>query len=153
MEAHEELRGFNGDRPIVVSLVTCDSVAVGVGTNKLTLIGLFDSVFMMQSPVVLPGAIVATLSGVVEPIDLRFEIVAYPNDQPLGVRQLIGRSHIDPPAVGTVATTFVSGALVFPATEPGRCDIRLYGNGELMLSRPIYLNRPPGATPEGQPQV
>jgi hypothetical protein len=93
----------------------------------------------------MPGAIVAIIAGVREPIDIEFVTVGYPAEKPLGVRQLIGTAAVPVPTIGTTATTFVQGVLLFPVTEPSTAEVRIYGNGELLGSRPVIILPPPVA--------
>jgi hypothetical protein len=138
MEAHPELEGFHGDRPVVYGIVLCDSIAVEQPSQKAVLIGVFENVNAATYPVVINAVVVAMLAGVREPIDCRVEAVGYSAENPLGVRQPIGTAHVEPTATG-MSTIYIAGAIVFPVTGPGTADIRVYGNGELLGSRPISI--------------
>ena len=139
MSAGTELSGFHGDRPVVTALVLCDAVAVIPGSNKLVLIGLFDVVNAFSFPPQVNGAAVATLIGVNEPIDCRFEAIGYTQEKPLGSRQVIGTFHVEPPDNRFPVNAMVQGLIAFPVTEAGMAEVRLYGNGELLASRPIFV--------------
>lgn len=149
MQGASELRGFHTDRPTLIALLLADSVAIGPN-NKPSFQGVFDHVTALGYPVSVNAAIIAGFAGVLEPIDLRIETVGYPKDQPLGVRQLVGTARIEvPPAgLGTVAGAFVSGIVLFPVTEPGMAEVRVYGNGELLGMRPVMIigGQIPGAS-------
>ena len=143
--------GFHGDPPIAVSLVICDSVAIGIGTNKLTLQGLFDNVFAGSYPVAVAGAVLLSLQGVIEPVELRFYAVAYHDGFPLGEHQLIGVSTVEPQPDGRTISAFIAGTIIFPAKRAGRADILVRGNGVYLAHRRVDILDVP--QPPGAPQV
>lgn len=132
--------GFPSDPPVCVALLLCQAVSIGFGTQQPSYQSQLDVVATTGYPVVLGGSIVASFSGVREPFTCEFYTVAYPNNQPLGVRQLVGQIEVQvPQPPGLVATVFVSGLITFAATEAGRADIRVYGNGVMLGMRPVGI--------------
>lgn len=132
--------GFPSDPPVCVSLILCQTVSLAFGTQQITYQGQMDVLETSGFPVVAAGCIAAAFSGVLAPFTCDFFTVAYPNDQPLGVRQLVGKLEVpvpQPPSL--IATVFVSGVVTFAATGPGRADIRVEGNGVMLGMRPVVI--------------
>ena len=143
MQPTGELQGFHGDPPVVVDVLVCDSIAIGPN-GKITVQGVFDAVFANGYPTAVPGTILARIADVREPIDIRFETVAYPKGDPLGIRTLVGKAHIEPLSSDQViANVQVTGVIAFPALEAGNCDVRVYCNGAMLGSTPIRIADPP----------
>lgn len=147
MSSNEPSQGFRSGRPSVVGFLLCDSVALGIGSNKPVVVGLFDSLYAMAYPVVAPGAVVIILADVRELVECRVETVGYSDDSPLGARQLVGTVSMTPPAIGTVATGVISGMIVIAAAGPGTADLLLYGNNILLTSRPLQITSAPNIMP------
>jgi hypothetical protein len=120
---------------------------IRLNNGKAIFSGVFDFLTAATFPVIVPGAIVTMLAGVKEVFDLEFVTVGYPQGNPLGVRQLIGKAHVQPPPIGTVGTAFIQGVLVFPVTAPSTAEVRIYGNGQLLGMRPVTIVSPPPQQP------
>lgn len=142
MQPPVELQGFRTDPPVVVALLLCDAIAIGPN-DKITVQGVFDILFTAGYPPAVQGAIYARIAGVREPIDCRFETVAYPNGNVLGVRTIVGTAHVEVPNTPhAVANVHVSGIIPFPAQEAGVVDLRVYCNGVLLGSSPYQIANP-----------
>ena len=146
MQESEEVFEFTQDPPFLVALVMCDAVALTFVANRLSLLGLFDVVVATQFPMPVIGSLVAIFSGVRERFQCTFEAVGYTNENPLGVRQEVGKAIVEVPQLGSIATVFVSGTIIFPIARVGTADLRVSGNGTMLGSRPVTIIQAPGAS-------
>jgi len=146
---------FTQDPPRCVALILCDAVSRNFGSERVSVLGLFDYVIATHYPMPVGASAVAIFSGVVESFECTFETVGY-DVNPLGIRQEVGKATVNPVHVGTIATVFVTGTILFPVAGPSTADLRVYGNSILLGSRPVTIIAapqppgPPGAvTPPG----
>jgi len=146
---HPELRGFRGDRPVITLLGVCDSFSAQLGGGgRPSLLSLIDVIFATQSPVMIAGTVVAAIAGIREPVDCRFESVAYTAAQPLGVTHVIGNAHVEPPQVDVTMYAYVTGTIAFAVESiPSKGELRIYCNGERLQSKPILIMPPPTVGP------
>jgi hypothetical protein len=125
--------------PRLVGFVVCEGVAIAVGTGRPTLIGLFDVIVGSPYPANLDGAIVAVFSDVREPFDCKFQAVGFTSNKSFGPRITIATVRVEPPDIGSQAVAYVSGAIPLPLTGPGTAELLVYGNDQLMDTRPITV--------------
>lgn len=129
-------QGFQGDPPLVIALVTCDSVTQSVGQDrKVTLVGLFDVLSSVRFPAALNMAIFVLLADVLEVCNLRSDIIQVSVPETVSV---FGTSRVEPPENRRLVEVAITGGAIFPA--PGRYEIRLYGNGTFLAHKPLYVD-------------
>ena len=124
---------MNMTKPTPIALVVCDNIYRESG-GKAALVGLFNSICAKSFPVVVARMCVyASVTGLRPNARLRLEIAH--SESGAVVAKLEG-----PPPDGYDPTTicdlnFELNGIAFP--EPGRYDIRFWGNDHLLLQRPF----------------
>ncbi|HEX9420024.1 MAG TPA: hypothetical protein VGA81_13305 [Methylomirabilota bacterium] len=106
-------------------MLLCDQAIREGGTNKVTLVGIFDRIWNTQFPFqwTRPTAIYARVTDAEGEYDIRLELVRLDDEQTIG--RFEGRA--------TLAGRMESSELIFPIDtlafeRPGRYEFRLFAN-------------------------
>ena len=132
--------GFTIDPPVVTALVTCDNFTQSLIDGKVSFVGLLDDISVLQFPVLLPVTAIAVLAGVREQVDLQFYISQMNADMTETTSTFGAVSVVMPPPPPLIMNNvIVHAAHAFP--NPGRYDLKAYGNGTFLAFKPIILRQ------------
>jgi len=120
----------NSPVPTVLAMLLCDQVIVDAGTNKKSLIGVFDNLNSVGFPSQTRIAIYAKLTDAEGKYDFRVRIVHLKDETLLGEFEIKGAAFAD--QLRPAELIIDLPALVFP--EAGKYEFQLYAN-EIYLSR------------------
>lgn len=128
--------------PSVVAMLVCDQIITEMGTNKKSLIGVFDNYFSPSFPFVVPRiAIYVKLADAGGEYLFKLRVVKLKDElviAEIGVRAVIA----DPTQYSEVALNIGGFALL----EPGKYEFQLY-SGEEYLHR-VTINAVLGPAPQ-----
>jgi hypothetical protein len=112
--------------PVLQGVLVCDQAIREFGTNKVTLVGIFDVIFGAEFPLAWtrPTAVYARVTDGQGEYDLRLELVRLDDEQTIG--RLEGRV--------TIGDRMASVDLIFPIDalrfeRAGRYEFRLFAEG------------------------
>lgn len=145
-------RGFASEPPVVTAILLCEGVGLTLPSQRAVISCPYDFVVFSGPPTTLAAAIYVALNGVTEPFNMRFDVVVYPDDKPLGVHSTLGTVPILVPSPSRTTSAALWGTFVLPVEKPSTIDIIVYGNDQLLGQRSfevIDLLQPP---PPGPPQ-
>lgn len=132
--------GFTTDPPLITALVTCDNFTQSPIDGKVTFVGLFDDITIVQFPATLPVTAIAVLVGVREQVDLQFFISRWNADMTETATTFGAVSIVLPtPPPQIMNNVIVHAQHIFP--NPGRYDLKAYGNGTFLAYKPIILRQ------------
>jgi hypothetical protein len=115
--------------------VLCDHALISQD-GKLSLIGIFDHIGVMQLPAQHPRFfVVAVLQGETEINAVEMELVA-PDGRTL-MREQIG---IDPQAISAGSGNLIAEVTMLPLEMTGRYEFRLHAMGELLGAIPLTVD-------------
>lgn len=115
--------------------VLCDHALISQD-GKLSLIGIFDHIGVLQLPAQHPRFfVVAVLQGETATSAVEMELVA-PDDRPL-MREQIG---IDPQAIAAGSGNLIAEVTMLPLEMTGRYEFRLHADGQVIGSIPLTVD-------------
>jgi len=133
----------NGSIPTVVAMLVCDQIINEEGTNKKSLIGVFDNFFSLTFPGVLPRlAVYVKMADAGGDYFFKLRIVKLKDEALIAEVGIQARFH-DITQYGELALNLPP----MPIPEPGKYEIQLY-SGDEYLHR-ITINAVLGQMPEG----
>lgn len=124
-------------KPLVLAIILCDTVIREVGTNKLSLIGTFNSIFANNFPCTHPSLnVYIALTGGHGRMSCKLRMTSPADNSP--VFDLPGQIDFGgPSAVGELV--FQLQQLRFP--EPGPYSIEFWGGTDLLASRKLNVQK------------
>lgn len=124
-------------KPTAVALVICDNI-YSEPTGKTALIGLFTKISGQKFPLIQPRmAIYVSISDIRKGTILKLDIVHTESQEPVFVTGGPPPDQIDPTVV--LEITFQLTNIVFK--EPGRYDVRFWGNEHVLMQRPFDVEK------------
>ena len=131
-------------RPAGQAILLCDQAITETGTNKLTLVGIFDRIFDQTLPIVYsrPAVVYARVTDAQGQYAFRLDLVRLDDDQTIG--------RIELPF--TLADRIASYNLLFPINDmrferPGDYEFRLFADSRYVGGMRLYvlqINQPQG---------
>ncbi len=115
--------------------VLCDHALISQD-GKLSLIGIFDHIGVMQLPAQHPRFfVVAVLQGEAKQSQVHMELAA-PDGRSL-MREAIA---IDPDAIAEGSGNLIAEITMLPLEMTGRYEFRMYGDGAMLGAIPLTVN-------------
>ena len=137
--------------PQVKAFLICDHVLHDAGTNKKSLIGIFEQVYSSRFPCRHPKmSVYANLTDAHGTYDLTFRLVRLRDGKVLLEAKGFRITVADPLQVSEFGVNL--DGVVFE--EPGKYEFALYANDQFLQSKPFRVvlnNAPPGAPPGTAP--
>jgi hypothetical protein len=134
--------GFESDPPIVLALLTCDSVSVGLPpVPRVSIVGLYDRIMVPSLPAAHLLTVFISLMDVHEKFTLSTRLVP-PGS--LGVGSpgfLVGESEVGPGEAGDPVQAVSTGNVLF--SVGGRYEVQVYGNGAYLAHKPLLVFQQP----------
>ncbi len=127
--------------PTVLAMLLCDQVITDAGSQKKTLVGLFDSVFTPQVPFLYVGgfSIFARLSDAEGKYNFRVDVVFLDDDKPLG--SVTTNEVIAPNRLAFVELIMVVAGIGFE--KYGKYEFQLYANDVYVGRTTLIVTKPP----------
>lgn len=127
--------------PTVLAMLLCDQVITDAESTKKTLVGLFDSVFASQVPVLYAKgfSIFARLSDVEGKYNFRVDVVFLDEDKALG--SVTTKEVIAPNRLGFVELIIVVSGIGFE--KYGKYEFQLYANDVYVGRTTLIVAKPP----------
>jgi hypothetical protein len=125
-----------GAHPVLKAMLVCNQAIREAGTNKVTLVGLFDRISSPGFPMGYVGglAVYARVAEAAGHYAIRLELVRLDDEQAIGRTEteitISGR-------MGTHELTFEIGRIDFERS--GSYEFRLFANGRFVGSAPLYV--------------
>jgi hypothetical protein len=133
-------------KPKVNAMLICDSIITEAGTNKKSLIGIFENINAFKFPCVhYMLAVYIKLTDANGGYFFRLELVDLDNEAPIGKGEMPDPVNIDNPLV-THDLVFSLGNLKFE--HPGKYEFRIYANDEILGQKAfhvMHIEAPPRA--------
>jgi hypothetical protein len=138
--------------PSVVAMLLCDQVITEMGTNKKSLVGVFDNYFSLSFPVLLPRiAIYAKLADACGNYLFKLRVVKLKDEMVIaevGIQAKIPDT--------TQYSELALNLQGFPIPEPGKYEFQLYAEDEYLhrITMNVELGQPPqpGGFPSWPPR-
>jgi hypothetical protein len=129
--------------PSVVAMLVCDQIITEIGTNKKSLIGVFDNFFSLSFPGFLPRlAVYVKMADAAGDYFFKLRVVKL-KDETLIAEVGIQAHIVDVSQYGELALNLGS----IPIPEPGKYEIQLYSGNEYLHR--ITINALLGQVPQG----
>lgn len=130
-----------GATPKANAMLLCDSVITEVGTNKKSLIGVFENINVMKFPAFHHFlAVYIKLTEAKGTYRFRLELVNLKNNTILGKGEIPQDIAIDNP-LGTHELVFNLGGLKFDA--PGEYEFRIFANDKIFEQKTFLVRQIP----------
>jgi hypothetical protein len=140
---------MNAPIPTVVAMLVCDQVITEYGTNKKSLIGIFENIYTFTAPAIVPRlSVYVRLLDAEGKYEFTLRLVRL-KDEALVAEVKIAAEIGEPLHCAEVGLNMVNLAL----PELGKYEFQLY-TGDVYLHRvTMELTKPPGGTtwPQHQP--
>lgn len=134
-------------RPIATAIIACDRAIREIGTNKVTLVGIFDRFSAPGFPVEFVGgtAVYARVTDAEGTYAMRLELVRLEDEQTIGR----GEMPIDvPDRLSSYEVIFNIDRLAFE--RPGTYEFRLFANGLHVGGAKLHVVQVSEETSHGQ---
>ena len=118
--------------PYVLAILLCDNIIIEAGSNKKTLIGVFENVFAQGFPVFHQTAIYLKVTDAEGAYRFRVDYVAVTRDQVLDRRDIGPAEFADRLSPGEIIVK-----IGVPIPEPGMYEFRFYAN-DFYLARAAF---------------
>ncbi|MFC1644239.1 DUF6941 family protein [Candidatus Omnitrophota bacterium] len=126
-------------KPIVNAMLICDKVITETGTNKKSLIGIFENINAYKFPCIHHFlAVYIKLTDANGRYKFRLELVDLENDSIVGKAEMPKEVEINDP-LRTHDLVFNLVALKF--ARPGKYEFRIYANDEIFGQKTFLVNK------------
>ena len=126
-----------GVAPKANAMLICDHVITEVGTNKKSLIGVFENINTIKFPIIHPLlAVYIKLTAAKGQYRFRIELVDLNNNLVLGKAEIPQDIHINNP-LGTHELVFNLGGLKF--NNPGQYEFRIFANEKIFAQKTFLV--------------
>ncbi|MFH0771230.1 MAG: hypothetical protein V1933_01250 [Candidatus Omnitrophota bacterium] len=130
-----------GSKPEIKAMLICDNVITEQGTNKNSLIGIFENINAKRFPCAHPRlGVYINFTDVVGSYNFRLELVDIENDKIIGHVEIPPKQYVD--KLGSNNLVFILEGLKFG--QPGKYEFRLYANSEICETKTFNVKQEQG---------
>jgi len=130
---------LNRAKPVVKAMLICDKVITEAGSNKKSLIGIFENINAFKFPCVHHFLTVfIKLTDANGKYRFRLELVDLENDSPIGKAEIPKEIEVKSP-LHIHDLVFNLAALKFP--HPGTYEFRIFANDEIFGQKTFLVNK------------
>lgn len=123
--------------PSVLAILTCDQVIVDAASQKKTLVGVFDAIWVARFPAIQGFGFYARLTDLEGKYKFVIRVIQLDGEKPIGVLESHEISSTDRLGIIEMALNFPP----VPFPSPGHYEFQLFANGDF-IGRTLLIVKP-----------